>query len=519
MTAAGWAVEWLLSHNIQWVSTLCGHGLDPLYHAAKQRGLRLVDSRNEQTAAYLAEAAGRLTRRAAVCAVSSGVAHVNALTGIANAWFDGTPMILITGSGAQQTAGLGHFQDMPHSAVAQPLTRYARTIDSASRVFQILEEACDSAHSAPPGPVQLTFPIDIQNQCVEPQNLILPVPGSGGLITAQEDPPFVAAALAAAQRPLIVAGSGVYYADSGGELLRFAEQNSIPVVIPIWDRGSLPRRSPVFLGVMGAASGGARLLADADCIIMAGAVPDYRAGFLQPGSLRPGVQFLSFQYAWGELYKAYENLGGRSHKAWLDEGRRRRDQFRLQVCDRAREQGKGGIHATDIVATIRHTLTDDATLIVDGGSIGQWMHQLLDDWYPPHWLTCGRSGVVGYGIGAAMGARLARPASPIVLLSGDGAFTFNVADLESAARQKLHFVAIVADDQAWGITRSGHMRQFGEPIASNLGPIDFVKLAESLGARAFRIEKAADLTGALISALVEPAVTVLHVPITGGNPA
>ena len=107
----------------------------------------------------------------------------------------------------------------------------------------------------------------------------------------------------------------------------------------------------------------------------------------------------------------------------------------------------------------------------------------------------------------------------MILLSGDGAFTFNIADLESAARQKLPFVALVADDQGWGITRTGHVRQFGTPIASSLGPIAFDRLADSLGCRGVRAETPAELTHALRQAMILPEVTVIHAPITAGGPA
>lgn len=158
-------------------------------------------------------------------------------------------------------------------------------------------------------------------------------------------------------------------------------------------------------------------------------------------------------------------------------------------------------------------------LLIDGGSIGQWAHQLLCSYrYPGDWLTCGRSGAVGWGIGGAIAARLAFPQRPVILLSGDGAFTFNVADLESAVRQNLPFVAIVADDQGWGITRLGHVRQFGIPIASSLGPIAFDRLATSLGAYGVRVASPGEIAHELRKAVDRPTVTVIHVPIMGGNP-
>jgi thiamine pyrophosphate-dependent acetolactate synthase large subunit-like protein len=120
MTAADLLVQGLRQHGVEWMATLCGHGLDPLLHAARQAGLRLVDVRNEQTCAYLADAFGRLTRRPGVCAVSSGVAQVNALAGVANASFDCAPLLLISGAGPSATAGKGHFQNLDQVALARP---------------------------------------------------------------------------------------------------------------------------------------------------------------------------------------------------------------------------------------------------------------------------------------------------------------------------------------------------------------------------------------------------------------
>src|SRR5947208_2590491 len=163
MTAAELLIEELRKQGITWIATLCGHGLDPLFQAAVKLGMRLVDTRNEQTAAYIADSAGRLTGRPGVCAVSSGVAQVNALTGVANAWFDRAPMLLISGSAAMSTAGMGHFQDLDQVALAQPITKFSRSIDCAPRVFEILAEALAIARADPPGPVHLLFPLDIQN--------------------------------------------------------------------------------------------------------------------------------------------------------------------------------------------------------------------------------------------------------------------------------------------------------------------------------------------------------------------
>lgn len=518
MKACEWLVGGLRERGVEWIATLCGHGLDPLYHAARKGGLRLVDTRNEQTAAYMAEACGRLTRRPGVVAVSSGVAHANAMTGVLDAHFDSAPMMLISGAGDFRTAGMGHFQDVDQVALAAPATKFARVIDHPERTLQILHTAWKAACGTKPGPVHLTFPMDVQTSEVPAERIVRAVDDTSPNLAQRIDRDAAVSALAHAERPLVVVGSGVYYGGEGPALVAFCEEFSIPVVTPIWDRGSVDKPTDVFLGVIGAATGGPRLLPDADVVVMAGAVADYRVGFLSPDALADAARVKRVDYGWGHAAEAYRAARGKRHVEWLAEARERRSAFRGEIADKAAKQAAAGLHAVHVLNALRDVLTDDAVLLVDGGSIGQWAHQLLFDRYPGHWLTCGRSGVVGWGLGGAMGARLVYPERPVILLSGDGAFTFGPAELECAVRQRLPFVAVVADDQAWGITRAGHEAKYGESISSTLGPIDFVKMAEAFGARGVTARSEAEIGAAIRGGIDSGEVTVVHVPIVGGNP-
>jgi acetolactate synthase-1/2/3 large subunit len=251
---------------------------------------------------------------------------------------------------------------------------------------------------------------------------------------------------------------------------------------------------------------------------MAGAVADYRVGFLSPDALAAGVRVRRLHRGWGNAAEVYRAMKGKRHAEWLAEAGKVRSAFRGEIENKAVKQAAGGLHAVHVLNALREVLTDDAVLLVDGGSIGQWVNQLLFDRYPGHWLTCGRSGVVGWGLGGAMGARLVYPERPVILLSGDGAFTFGPAELECAVRQRLPFVAVVADDQAWGITRAGHEAKYGEAISSTLGPIDFVKMAEAFGARGVLARSEDEIGAAIRGGIDSGEVTVVHVPIVGGNP-
>jgi len=418
---------------------------------------------------------------------------------VVNAYFDGAPLLLASGAAAVSTMGRGHFQDLDQVAMTAPVAKLARLIDRPEAVAPLLAEALATAAAPRPGPVHLTFPMDIQR--AEAPDVPAPSPPTRARPLPPPPP-----AIPTAERPLLVAGSGVFYADQADAVARFCERSAVPVVVPIWDRGSIDRPIPQFMGVIGAATGGPRLLPDADLILLCGAADDYRVNYVSDGRV---VRIEPDHLDQIELPARPE---------WLAEAQRRRDEFRRAFEQAARAARRpGGLHSLDIIDALGDVLADDTLLLIDGGSIGQWIHQLLADRYPSRWLTCGASGVVGWGLPGAMAARLCYPGRPVILVSGDGAMTFTVAELECAARQRLPFVVVVADDQAWGITRAGHQRQFGEAISSDLGPIDFAGLAESLGARGVRVSEPQQIAAEIRRGFDADRPVVIHVPIPGGN--
>jgi thiamine pyrophosphate-dependent acetolactate synthase large subunit-like protein len=171
-----------------------------------------------------------------------------------------------------------------------------------------------------------------------------------------------------------------------------------------------------------------------------------------------------------------------------------------------------------VVGAIREAITDDTFVLVDGGNIGQWFHMSVCDRYPSRWLTCGRSAVVGWGFPGAAAVRSLYPKRPVLLLSGDGSATFTLAEIEPAVRQNLPYVAVVADDSAWGIVVSGCRKREQPPVACQLGPLDFAKVAEGFGARGVRVENPMKLPAAIHAGFESGQVTVIHCPVCLGGP-
>ena len=544
MTGADLLVRELQARGVPFVAVLCGNGLNPILTAAAWGELRIVHTRNEQAASYIADAYARLTGRVGVCAVSSGVAHVNALAGVLNAYYDGAPMLLITGASNSDTLGRGGFQDLDQVALASPICKRAELVTRPERIPQALHEAFAAATSGRPGPVHLTIPMDVLSAVVEMTQVKSPFSTRGAVVTrAAGDVDLVrdaAKMLAQAQRPVIVAGSGLFYAHAGEALEEFAKLSRIPVATPIWDRGVVDWPADEFLGVIGAASGEPQLLTEADTILLAGARVDYRVRYLDSPPLAEGLRILRVdvdvgelsqgiepdlailadcQTAFEQLTEAWRSGGYAAHGEWLGEARQHYQGFYSRWTGPT-VQKTGTLTGSYLVEALRQVITDDTLFLIDGGNIGQWAHMILcRDRYPAHWLTCGASGVVGWGVPGAMAARLAFLDRPVLLLSGDGALGFGIAEFASASQQGIPFVAVVADDRAWGIVVSGQRKSPGFTIASELGPVDYAQVAEGLGARGERAESHEEIIQAVRDGFESGQPTLIHVPIARGGPA
>jgi len=543
MTGADVLIRDLKEAGVPCIYTLCGNGLEPILTACGRAGMRVIDTRNEQAAAYMADTAGRLTRRVGVVATSSGVAHLNALTGVCNAWFDGSPMLLITGATDSATAGRGNFQDMDSVALSRPICKFAQGVNRPERISPDVREALRIALTGRPGPVHLTIPMDV---------LRAETRGSSGgrseiqplayNCRAAADPAAIqeaAGLIQGAKRPLLVAGSGAFYADASQTLARLARLLKAPVTVPIWDRGVVEKAIPEFVGVIGSASGEPRILPDADLVILAGVRVDYRLGYLEPPAvsrnakiiridpdpqemvqgIRPEVSLLGdVRTVFSQLIKVLRSRGHEGSSAWLAAARKRDRAFRKKWIASPLQSPllPTGRH---IVEVLRGVVDERTFFLVDGGNIGQWVHTAMADRYPERWITCGASGGIGWGIPGAMAVRSLFPKDPILVLSGDGSATFTIAELETATRQGLPFVCVIADDKAWGIVVS-NMRKMGKPmVGAKLGPIRFDQVAEGFGARGLRIDDPKELPKAIREGFRADRPTLIHVPIETAGPS
>jgi acetolactate synthase-1/2/3 large subunit len=537
MNGAQWVVRTLRDRGVEYIFALCGNGLNSFLDACIDFNMKVIDVRNEQAASYMADTWGRMTRRLGVVAVSSGPGHTNALTGLANSFWDGGPMLLISGCSSQRTRGMDNFQEIDQVGMAAPVCKYANMVRHIETLQHKVNTALSAAVTGRPGPVHLTIPADVFSadiderssrlQPAHPVEVVQRSPGDSDLVRD------AAAMLASAERPFMVVGSGVFYAQAWDALAEFAKLTNIPILSHIWDRCCIEQAIPQYVGITNAELNRAiPMLSQADVILVVGARIDYRLSHGRPpgfpsdgkvirvdvepsevnrtvvpdigivGDPRSVLQQMTEEARLQSGSDRWDNNSG-----WLAEVRANHDSL-IQKWENLGHEDVWPLPSLRICREIKKFLDRDVTFLLDGGNIGRWTHMTLFDRHPSHWFTCGASGVVGWGLSGAVAAKLARPDHPVLLLSGDGAAGFNITEIETALRFGTPYVAVIAHDGAWGIVADGQKRR----IASEFGEIRFDRVAQALGAEAVFIEDPKQLGPTIEWGLQADTVVIVHVP-------
>jgi len=535
MNGAQWLVKTLRERGVEYVFVLCGNGLNPFLDACLDFDMKVIDTRNEQSASYMADTWGRMTGKIGVVAVSSGPGHTNALTGLANAAWDGGPMLLISGCSSQRNRGMDNFQELDQVGMAKPVCKYANMVHHIDVLENETNTALETAISGRPGAVHLTIPVDVFSAQIDKSKLI-----AGNKKSAQVEQNLsgdielvhdAAKMLAEAKKPFIIVGSGAFYSNAGSALTEFASLTNIPILSHIWDRGCVEQVIPQYFGITNQELNGAYpKLSEADVVLTLGARVDYRLNYGRPNLFSKDVLWIRVDIDEAEINRTVpadigivgdcqsvlkqiteetKQLDDYSHDKWFNEVSKSHSEL-LEKCKNYGKENVWPLPSIRICREIKEFIKDDITFLIDGGNIGRWAHMTLFDRHPSFWFTCGASGVVGWGIPGAISAKLARPEKPLLLLSGDGAAGFTISELETALRFNTTFVMIVAHDGAWGIVADGQPED--RCVASKFGEIRFDQVAKAIGAQGVFIEEPNDLAPSIKDALNKDTVTLIHVP-------
>ena len=498
------ALEALRAFGVSELFTLSGGHVFPIYDAAHQAGVRIVDVRHEQSAVFAAEAVAKLQRRPGVAVLTAGPGITNGISGLTSAYFNAAPVVVLGGRAPAFRWGSGSLQELDHVPLVAPVTKHAATVSDTDGITAAVTAAATAALTAHRGPVFLDFPLEVlfgagTGEVAEPE-IPLVEPDPAEVVRA-------ATLIASARRPVIVAGSDVYGGDAIGALREAAEALRVPVFTNGMGRGALPPEHPLAF-----AKARRVALSGTDLVVVVGTPLDFRLGFGDFGDARvvhvvdaPSQQAGHVTPAAapaGDLRAILSGLAGyggdrEDHTEWVDTLRAAEDKARARDAE-AMAAETDPIKPARVYGELRRVLARDAVTIGDGGDFVSYAGRYLAPAVPGTWLDPGPYGCLGTGMGYAMGARLTYPDRQVCVLMGDGASGFSLMDVESLVRQRLPVVIVVGNNGIWGLEKHPMNAMYGYDVAADLQPgLRYDDVVRALGGAGETVAKAADLGPAL----------------------
>ena len=543
--------RFLVEHGVDRVFGLQGGHIQPIWDRLARRGVRIVDVRDEGSAVHMAHAHTELTGQTAVAMVTAGPGVTNTVTAVANASVSRIPLLVIGGCPPIPQSNMGPLQDIPHTAILEPVTRLARTLGTADQVLREFDEAWARASGdrGEPGPVYLEIPTDVLRQDVPPALQTDEHFRAKPRRRPQPHPEDVAAAadlIRAASKPAVISGRGARTTD-GTDLVRLLDASGAAYLDTQESRGLVPDSHPAAVG-----SARSAVMRDTDLLITVGRQLDYQLGMGSPAvfpharvvrisdtaselidNRRGEVEILAEPAAAlgaiaDALTKASGATGGPGvhtpDTTWRDElkakHRTRAEEYRRGL--HTTENGADGhIHPNRIFGAL-DALDGDAVdlgetiMIADGGDLLSFAR--LGITRCARYLDAGAFGCLGVATPFAIGASLAYPDRPVIAVTGDGAFGITATEIDTAVRHSARIVVIVSNNRAWNIERYDQEENYGLVAGTLLADSDYAAMARAFGAHGERVTDAADLESAIRRA-VENAPAVVDVVTTQDAPS
>jgi acetolactate synthase-1/2/3 large subunit len=524
-TAARILVDQLLVHGVDTAYCVPGESYLGVLDAIGQTPIRLVTARHEAGAANMADAYGKLTGRPGLCLVTRAPGATHAAVGIHTAYQDSTPLVLLVGQVPRRHLGREAFQELDYARMFGQMAKLVTTADDAAGLPELVSHAFHTATSGRPGPVVIALPEDVQADeadvaDAEPYHPVQASPAAADVDRALE-------LLAAAERPLIVVGGGGWGEQAGRDVRAFAETSNVPVAASFRRQDYVDNGSPAYAGALtiGMDPALAQRVKDADVLLALGtrlgeiATQQYSVLELP----RPVQTLIHVHADPDELGRVYEAdlpivsgspqfaaelrpVDGAHRAGWVEEARRD------YLANLRNEPVPSEVDLGEVIAHLRERLPEDAVLTNGAGNYTVWCHRFYEfHRYGTQLAPC--AGAMGYGIPAAVAAKLLHPQSPVVCVSGDGDFLMSGHELATAAQYGAAIVVLVVNNGMLGTIRMHQERQFGRGVATDLVNPDFVAYGKAFGAHAALVERTEDFAGAFEEALAagRPALLELRV--------
>lgn len=518
----------LKSHGVDHVFTLCGGHIQAIYDGCLDEGIRVVDTRHEQTAGHAADGYARVTGRPGVCLVTAGPGITDVVTAVANAARAGVPLVCIGGAGPKALCDMGSLQDMDAVSLMRPITKWSAQIPESRRIKEYVDSAFRVAQANAPGPVYLEAPLDLLMGFADEElpltSPLLAPPRPAG------DPAAIERArelLAGAERPSFLLGSQLRWSPRRELLGRFTERIQVPVFLNGMARGALPPGHPCLF-----TRTRRRALAESDVVFVFGTPFDFRVDYGRPGTWHPDVKIVQIDLDGSELGRnrrvdvalqadsglvleqLLDVVGHKSCPAWL--GHLRQEEQRKQAKMLAEIMSDGDPpNPLRVCHEVARRLGPSDSVIGDGGDFVATAAYTIPLQWPQLWMDPGPLGTLGIGPGYAMAAALARPEGRAVIIYGDGSFGFNAMEFEAMVRQNIRVVGVIGNDACWTQIKRGQVALYGadRAVATDLAYSRYDRVVEALGGRGFWVERLDELGPALDAAFAADVPALVNVKI------
>jgi acetolactate synthase-1/2/3 large subunit len=484
------AVDVARAHGVETLFTLSGAHVFPMYDGAvkAEPPMPIIDVRHEPSAVFAAEAIGKLTRKPGLAVLTAGPGVTNGVSPIAQANFSGSPLVVIGGRAPAGRWGTGSLQELDHPPIFQTISKSAKTAHMVEDIAPTVDEAFSLAGSSHRGPTFLDVPMDqfFSFTTVTEQsrgNTVAAIAPDADALGK------IAALLAGSSRPVLIIGTDVWADGAEVAALQFVEESGIPVISNGMGRGIIPGGHAQLV-----TKARSKAFGQCDLAIVVGTPLDFRLAYGifggkdgapqaktvhiadSPGQVSTHAELAGS--AAGDLTQCCDELlkslqtqtGGRPDwSPWLS------DLQDVVATNTARDNEllnatADPIHPARIYGELLPRLADDAVVIGDGGDFVSFAGKFVEPKRPGGWLDPGPYGCLGAGMGAAMAARIARPASQVVLLYGDGAAGMSLIDVDTLVRHNLPVVMIVGNNSAWGLEKGPMQFLYGYDVAADLAP-------------------------------------------------
>jgi acetolactate synthase I/II/III large subunit len=519
--------------------TLVGDHLNEVLAAAASADIRVVDMRHESGVTHAADAWARIHRKPAISLVTGGPGHTNSLTGIATAHLAGSPLIAVSGSRPSTMANRQAFQDIDQVGMAKPVVKWAAEPPDAAHIPFYLERAYTIASSGRQGAVHLTIPVDLFTE-------------EGGNVAAHPSRPSVAQALPparldqaisllrAAERPIVIAGSGIWWSHAEDALRRFVEHTNLPLYTITMARGAVSDDHPLVMGYADPALNYAvhSAFREADLFLVIGKRIDYRLAMGGPRLFPPNARFIQIDIHEEELglnhaldlaihadaRAALESLIDAAgpepwpERSWLSEVRSFRRAWQVRLSQYASDAA-APMHPAAFFRALDAALPSDVLFSWDGGDFAHWGRASLPARHGGGWLRLGPLGTIGSSLPNSLALQLAHPDRKIVAITGDGALGFYLAEMDTAVRHKLPIVLIVGNDAGWGLERELQSAATGgaPTVACELQSARYDLVMQAFGGQGETVESTAEVGPAIARALASGVPYCINVKVRGAR--